>query len=51
MNPTNTVIVEVKTALWEYIAYISAVAALAKNPKIPEINKFLLSKIDSLYSL
>jgi hypothetical protein len=51
MNPTITVIVEVNTLLGEYIAYISAIAALIKNPKIPAINKFLFIKRVSLYFL
>ena len=51
MNPTNTVTVEVNTLLGEYIAYNSAITALAKKPIIPAISKFLLIKIVSLYFL
>ena len=51
INPTNTVIVEVSTSLGEYIAYTSAIAALNKNPKIPEISKLLFIKMVSLYFL
>ena len=51
MNPPNTVIVEVNTVLGEYVAYNSAITALAKNPIIPAISKFLLIKIVSLYFL
>ncbi len=51
MNPTNTVIVEVNTILGEYIAYISAIAALTKNPKMPAISKFLFIRMVSLYFL
>jgi len=51
MNPTNTVMVEVNTSLGEYISYISATIALAKNPIIPAISKFLFIKMVSLYFL
>jgi hypothetical protein len=51
MNPTNTVIVDVNTVLGEDVAYNSAMTALAKNPTIPAINKFLFIRIISLYFL
>ena len=38
MYPTNTVTVEVNTSLGEYIAYISAITALAIKPKMPAIS-------------
>ena len=49
MNPTNTVIVEINTSLGEYKAYSSAITALAINPKMPAISKFLFIKKVSLY--
>ena len=51
IHPTNTVIVEVNTSLGEYKAYISAIIALTKNPKMPAISKFLFIKMVSLYFL
>jgi hypothetical protein len=51
MNPTNTVIVDVNTVLGEYVEYNSAMTALAKNPIIPAISKFLFIRIVSLYFL
>jgi hypothetical protein len=39
MNPTKTVIVDVKTSLGEYKAYNSAITALAIKPKMPAISK------------
>ncbi len=49
MNPTKTVIVDVKTSLLEYKAYNSAIIALDIKPKMPEISKFLFIIIVSLY--
>ena len=44
MNPTSIVIVDVNTALGEYVVYNSAITALDKNPIVPAISKFLLIK-------
>ena len=50
MNPTKTVIVDVKTSLGEYKAYNSGtIIALAIKPKMPEISKFLFIITVSLY--
>jgi len=51
MNPANTVIVDVNTALGKYVTYNSAITALDKNPIMPAISNFLFIKIVALFLL